>query len=313
MDIFISAQNFGIYNAEAIEILESSNLNYYINKTGKKLSNEETSEQAKNAKVIIAGTEPLYHLVEKSNSLRAICRLGTGTDNIPLNVCSSKNIEIFTADSYVAESVSEFVLSIILASSRNLIDQNQKCKQGSWDKIIGSSISDLTIGVLGFGAIGKKLVELLSKLSFKEILIFDSTHDNLKSESPIAFGKNIKFVSNDYLLKHSDVISIHIPLTKENYEIVDFNFLNKVKSDLVLINTSRGQIINEDHLLNILDKKLKLVALDVFNKEPYSGPLLTHPKIIATPHIASYTLKSRQEIEIVCLKKAIDVASTLKG
>jgi D-3-phosphoglycerate dehydrogenase len=194
-----------------------------------------------------------------------------------------------------------------------LIDQNQKCKQGSWEKMIGSAISDLTIGVLGFGAIGKKLVELLSKLSFKEILIFDLSHDNLKSQNPKVFGKNTKFVSYEYLLKYSDIISIHIPLTKENYEIVDFNFLNKVKSDLVLINTSRGQIINEDHLLNILDKKLKLVALDVFNKEPYSGPLLTHPKIIATPHIASYTLKSRQEIEIVCLKKAIDVASTPKG
>jgi len=310
MDLFISAQNFGLHNKKSLDLLENSNLNYSMNELGRKMTTEEILNFGIKAKVLIAGTENLDLLVEFSQDLKAICRVGVGTDNIPLNLCREKGIQVITTDSFIAESVAEFTLTLILAATRNLIAQNQLCRTGSWNKLIGTSLSELSIGVYGYGHIGQTLVNILTTLPVRKVFVYDKYFDNLKSKVYFNRHEKIQFVTEKEIISNSDVLSFHIPLTAETNNLVGEKFLADAKNDLILINNSRGQIINENELLQVLEKKLKLVALDVFGHEPYKGPLLQHPKVIATPHIASYTKKSRSQIEIDCIRSAISVISS---
>ena len=239
---------------------------------------------------IVAGLE---NLNEKTLSaikykLLAISRVGVGIDNIDLNYIKKNKIKLFVTNNKIKFSVSEHTIFFILYLIKKMKFNIKKYKKKE-NNIQGSLLKDKTVGIIGLGNIGKKVANDLSKLSCK-ILFYDPFVDFYKSYKKILTIKN--------LFNQCDIVTIHASYDKRHHNIIDKNVLNSAKKNQILINTSRGGFINEDHLFSHLKKnKLYSVATDVFKKEPYKGKLLKLNNLVSTNHIASNSKETRDAME----------------
>ena len=179
-------------------------------------------------------------------------------------------------------------------------------KKGKWLKLIGLRIPFIKIGILGLGRVGFSLANALVKLGVKQIY-----YNDLKKKIT---NKKIIYKSKDYIFKNCDLVSINLPETKNTKNFIDKKIFNKMKKNSFLINTSRGEIINENDLYNFLKKGFFAgVALDVFNKEPYYGKLKEFERCILTPHVASHTIDCRNKMEIEATENLIDFFKKIKN
>ena len=170
---------------------------------------------------------------------------------------------------------------------------------------MGSLVSKKTLGIIGLGKIGKKLVEITKGLQLK-YLAFDNVKDDL-----FAKEYSVEYCDLSYLLKNSDIISIHLNMTIENVNLINLSRLKKMKPSSIIINTSRGEIINE-HDLEIAVKNgvIAGAGLDVFQEEPYNGPLTNYENVILSPHIGSYAQEIRMAMELEAVNNLIEGLNT---
>ena len=181
----------------------------------------------------------------------------------------------------------------MLDLARKISYQNNILKSGTWKKEMGNLLKSKTLGVIGLGIIGKTLVELVKGFDFN-ILAFDLYQDEQFSKE---YGVN--YCDLDTLLSESDIISIHLNLTDETNQLMNATQISKMKPGSILINASRGEIIDEEALCKALkEKKILGAGLDVFSEEPYSGSLTELDNVILTPHIGSYAKELRIQMEI---------------
>lgn len=292
-NIFISTSSFGKHSQEPLHLLEKEKINFELNQLGRTLNVEEIIKFLRNKDGLIAGTEPLNLLVfEKCPTLKVISRVGTGLDNIDLNAAAEKKVKVFNTPGGPTEAVAELTLGLILTLLRKINSLDGKIRQGIWKKEMGSLLSHKTVGIIGFGNIGKKLAELLRPFNCK-ILVYDPF---VSCEGEL-FVKKVD--SLDDLLSSADIVSLHMCYTKENYHILNRERFSKMKSTGILINAARGGLIDENALYNDLRKgKIAGAALDVFEKEPYQGNLKDIENVVLTPHIGSYATESRIQMEI---------------
>ena len=271
------------------------------NLTGKTLDRRKLKRLfiSKNIIGVIAGLE-LYDekLLNKIQNLRVISRVGVGLDSINLQKCKQKKIKILKLNNELSMSVAELSLTFILNSLRNVIDNNNLLKKNKWNPIIGKNLSNKTVGLIGYGKIGKILRKYL-KIFDCNFLVFEKK----KIKQSLKFKKT----SLKEIFKKCDIISLNIDLNKSTHFLINKKNLNISKKDLILINTSRGAIINEKDLFNFLQKNKKAKAfLDCFINEPYKGNLLKLNNCYMTPHIATFTTETRNKMELACSKKLIN-------
>ncbi len=258
------------------------------NNTGKKLDKKKLILMLKSQDYVIAGTE-VYdeEVLNSAIRLKIIFRFGSGTDNIDFNYCKKNNIKIKKINIDLSNSVAELAISLILNALKRIDYFNSNLKKSLWKKQTNNLIFGKTLGVIGYGKIGKKLVELTKGFKMK-YHYYDINKKKTK----------IKYSSLKKIFKYSDIISIHQSFLKGKHNYIDKNFLNISKKNLILINTSRGDVINENDLYNFLKKnKYAYAGIDVFKKEPYYGKLKNLRNIILTPHIGSYSHETRVEME----------------
>ena len=211
--------------------------------------------------------------------------------------CTSKWLNTKTSP---ALGVAELALGLILDLSRNISSHNAHLKNGNWEKRMGSLISGKTLGIVGLGSIGKELVNITKGFGLK-YLAYD-----IKIDFEFSDLHQIEYCTLEEVFTKSDIVSIHTSLTKENRNLIDFNLLKMMKQNSILINTSRGEIINEDDLIKAIEQKLIAGAgLDVFSTEPYQGKLLEFDNVVATPHIAGYTKEIRTKMELEAAKNLV--------
>ena len=297
--IFISTIPFASTSKLPLTLLEEYGIDYEINPLGRKISEEEIKEFIKNIDGLIAGTEPLNkNVLSNAENLKVISRVGVGTDNIDLVHARKKNISIEITDMGPTNSVAEHTLALILNSLKGVHISCSKLKTGIWEKSIGREITECTIGIIGAGNIGKRVIELISGFNPAAICY----HDPFVTLNE-RIAKKMKL--ND-LLKVSDVISLHLPLTKKSMFLISKKELNLMKKNALLINTSRGALIDEEELFFALQEGLiGGAALDVFAKEPYSGKLIELDNCLLTPHIAPMTVRARESMEYDAVKNII--------
>ena len=300
--IFITTTSFASYSKTPIELLEKKNLQIAINTHGRKLSPQEVPRMLKEYDAVIAGTETYSkETLKQLPNLQVISRLGIGLDNIDRIQAKKQNIQIHKTQTTPAPAVAELTLGLILDVFRRISIQNSELKSGIWNKKMGELLSGKTLGIVGLGTIGKKLVEITQGLNLK-YLAFDVQRNKLFAEK---YG--VHYADFEELLQYSDIISIHLNLSTETHHLIDFNTFNKMKKNVVLINTSRGEIIDEKSLIKALDKKLIYGAgLDVFENEPYDGPLLKYDNVILTPHIGAYAKEIRIQMENEAVQNLIN-------
>ena len=292
-EIFLASPSFGQYSFRPKNILEEYNFTLRGNSLGRKLLPEEIVDLAYNADGIIAGTEAYSEdVINKLPNLKVISRLGVGLDNIDLKIADEKGIKVFITNS-PAPAVAELILGLMLDIKRRISNQNQNLKEGKWEKKMGSLLQGNTLGIIGLGTVGKALIRLVQGFDFI-VLAYDQVKDEKFQRE-----YNVQYTELNTLLKESDIVSLNINLTDQTKYLINNTRLKLMKSDSVLINTSRGEIVDELALYTALKNgKLAGAGLDVFEQEPYSGLLTELENVVLTPHIGSYAKEVRVQMEI---------------
>ena len=242
-------------------------------------------------------TQVNQEILENATSLKFIGRLGVGLDNIDTEYCKNNNIHVQPATGMNADSVAEFVINSSLSLLKNTPLMHQETLLGNWPRTLISlrELKGKTIGLLGFGLIAKK-VSLLANVFNAKII----AHDPFIGQS-IGDEFNTELVSTNELFEFADIISIHLPLTDSTKNLLNYNAFKQMLKKPIIINSSRGSIINEKDLLRAYDEKLiSGFALDVYEKEPAPKDFLVNIKkdtnCILTPHVAGVTEESNSRV-----------------
>lgn len=260
-----------------------------ISKMGKVKYKPNHSELANTQFIIVrSATKVNADLLDKAPKTKFVARAGVGLDNIDQKECEKRGIKVYNTPNASSNAVAELALGLIFSLLRNTPKADKTTKEGKWEKksLIGSELSGKTLGIIGYGRIGSLLGQKAMALGVKVIA-------SSKEKPP----EGVEFLSLEEVIKRSDIISIHAPLTNETRGMVNEAFISKMKKNAILINTSRGEIIDEKALFNALkEKKIAGAALDVFSKEPYTGELATLENVVLTPHIGASTNEAQNRI-----------------
>jgi D-3-phosphoglycerate dehydrogenase len=247
-------------------------------------------------------------VIEAGPRLRVIGRAGVGVDNIDLEAAKKHNVTVVNAPTATTVAVAELTFALLLAVARGIPRADASMKQGQWAKkeFEGVELHGKTLGIIGFGRIGMEVARRAAAFGMN-VIIYDP---NVK-EHELVHG-NAEPVSLQDLFAWSDFISLHLPLNVQTRDLLGPLAFSQMKDGVRIINTARGGIIDEAALLDALDSgKVAGVGLDVFGKEPPGlTPLLSHPRVITTPHIGAQTVEAqaRAAVEI-----AQEVLSVLQG
>lgn len=290
MKVLITPKSFRNYKEKTYPLLESMGYEIIENNTGRTLTEEEIIELAqKNVAGIIIGVDPLSERVLKScRDLKAISKYGVGMDNIDLMAAQKLHIKVKNAVGSNNISVAEMAIALMFEAARKVSVLSSTVKSGGWDRIKGVELTGKTIGVIGGGQIGKEVAKRAKGLCM-EVLLYDPYFKDFE------YLKKYGIILSDSLdktLEISDVISLHLPLTDETKNLINAHTLKMMKSSAILINTSRGELIDEESLYKALKENIiAFAAQDVFSKEPPSSDekLLTLENFILTPHAGAFT------------------------
>lgn len=287
-------------------------LNEILQKNGLKITYEpeitpdQIKEKIGNFEIVIvrSRTKITKEMIEKANMCKIIARVGVGLDNIDVDAAKSKGIRVINAVEGAMNAVAELVLGLMLSLAREIPRADREIRNGNWLKkeLMGSELSGKYLGIVGLGNIGKKLARHAKSLNMN-IIGYDVI------PIPDDFSREVGLVKTDLdtLLSSADYISFHVPFTPETHHLVNSQRLGKMKKTSYIINTSRGEIIDEEALYNALKEgRLAGAALDVFEKEPATGNrLATLPNVICTPHIGAQTREAQALAANVIAEKII--------
>jgi D-3-phosphoglycerate dehydrogenase / 2-oxoglutarate reductase len=253
---------------------------------------------------VIAGTEPYNkETLENANDLKVISRVGVGLDSIDFEACDEKNIKVTYTPEAPAEGVADLALAQIINLFRSITISDKSVKNGLWTRTLGFLLSEKNIGVLGVGRIGSRVIKRLQSFGCDPIYACDL--------SPGKKIPGVTWASKEDLFKLCDLVTIHIPLNKDNYHCVGIDEMSSMKHGSFIVNTSRGSVVDENSLESlILNDHLGGAALDVFEEEPYKGILTELDNVILTAHIGASAYKSRYLMELGAVEDCIRV---LKG
>ena len=280
----------GLQNAEKIR---NAGFDLFYNDSGLAYSKEEFYEITKDADGIVIGVESVdAAYLEAHPKVRAVVKFGVGTDNIDLEYCREHGIFVGRTVGSNARSVAETAISFIIADSKNLYESISDTRNHGWSKLTGYEIMDKTVGIVGFGAIGKQVARMAWGLGMRVL-----AYDAFGIDKEVADSLHAEIVGLDELIERSDFLSLHVPLTPDTANMISAAELSRMKKNAVLINTARGGIVNEADLYEALKGgTIKAAYFDVFSSEPPRAdePLITLPNFYLTPHVASRSAEAER-------------------
>jgi D-3-phosphoglycerate dehydrogenase len=246
MKILISSRSFGKSSEKPFEMLKNTGLEIEVNPYGRKMTEDELIERIKDVVGIVAGTEKISEaVISAGGKLKVISRAGIGVDNVDLKAAKKKRILVFNTPDAPTLAVAELALGLIHNLLRRISECDRKIRNGNWKPMMGDLLTGKTFGIIGVGRIGKTLVGLLKPFKLN-IIAYDPVPDK-----DFARDNNLKYVDKETLISKSDIITIHAPLTDENFHMVGEKELSHMKKNGLLINTSRGGIVDEEALLGL--------------------------------------------------------------
>ncbi len=250
-------------------------------------------------------------VIDNLKKCKIIANYAVGYNNIDVEYAKSKNIVVTNTPDVLTDATADIAVALILACSRRFHEGNKMMRQGKFkgwkpDLLLGYDIKNKTVGIIGAGRIGTEVA--IRMKAFKTKIIYFNCSRNYELETKT----DAKKVSLNYLLKNSDIISIHLPLTEKTYHILNKENLSLLKENAIVVNTSRGEVIDEKFLIELLKKnKIFSAGFDVYENEPNVNPeLLKLNNVFLLPHIGSATYETRTEMALLAAKNVIEV---LKG
>ncbi|MAZ07208.1 MAG: D-glycerate dehydrogenase [Rickettsiales bacterium] len=283
---------------DLIEKKLSKNYSVIHNKSDKKFSYKELKKKIENIDILVPCISDTIDasIIKAAKKLRLIANFGNGVDNLDLITAEERNILVTNTPDVLTEDTSDIVLTMILMLCRCVGIAQKKLLRGDWlgwgpSEMLGEKISGKEIGIIGMGRIGRAVAKRCLTLGMKI-----NYHNRKRLDKRIEKIYEAKYWDNlDEMLKHSDIISIHCPYTPETFHLLSKKRLCLLKRNSIIINTSRGEIIDENELAELLLKKrIGGAGLDVFEHEPQvTQKLLEAKNVVLLPHISSATKESR--------------------
>ena len=264
--------------------------------------NEDLDENIEDAEIVVirSGTTLDKAIIEKAKSLKIIARCGVGVDNIDVDYAKSQNIFVTNSPSANLISVVELTVALIISAARKINLADKHLKEGKWNRkeFVGIELSGKQLGIIGFGKAGKLVSERMKAFGMS-IAFYDPYIKDWNGSE-----KNLEL---DELLTSSDIVSIHVIKTKETENLISKEKLDLLKENAILINTSRGGVLDEDYLIELLkSKKIFGAGLDVYSEEPPKNiDTFSDLNLISTPHIGASTSEAQ-------LKAGLDTVENIK-
>ncbi|MCX6168370.1 MAG: phosphoglycerate dehydrogenase [Ignavibacteriales bacterium] len=302
MKILVSPSSFGECGNEPLNILKRNNYEIIQNPHGRKLTETEVIEIARDCVGIVAGVEPLNKKVlDNLSLLKCISRVGVGMDNVDIEYAKSKGIVVRNTPDGPTRPVAELTIGLTFALLKKISIADKNLKNHVWKKEIGNLIFKKKIGIIGLGRIGKMVAGMFGAFG-TELMGYD-----LFPDKAWAGKNNLTIVDKDTLFKFSDIVTLHVPGNADKSPVIGKGELDLMNPNSFLINISRGGVVDEEILYEYLkDGKIAGAAIDVFKNEPYSGKLTELTNVVLTPHLGSYAAEAKLQMEIDAVNNLID-------
>jgi D-3-phosphoglycerate dehydrogenase len=258
--------------------------------------------------VIRSATKLTADLIERARRLRVIGRAGVGLDNVDVAAATRRGIVVANAPESTVVSAAEHTIGLLVALARNIPQAHAALKGGRWERqaYAGVELADKTLGVLGFGRIGQQVARRAAGLGMR-VLAYDPF---VSRERFRELGVE-RVETTDAVYAAADFLTLHLPLTHETRRSIGREALAKMRDEVRLVNAARGELIDEEALVEALTSgKVAAAALDVFSSEPYDGPLLQLDNVVVTPHLAASTEEAQDRAGIIVAEQ---VAAALDG
>ncbi|MBO3810052.1 MAG: hydroxyacid dehydrogenase [Candidatus Brockarchaeota archaeon] len=291
----VNSKSFGRFT-DAIGRLASRCIVDQI-EVSKNVSGKELAEKLSGYHFVVASVTPRYgeEFFKSNADVVMILRHGIGLDNVDLKAAEEHGVKIVAVPGYKErEAVAEHTVALMLSALRRVAEANDAVRKGGWQeraKFVSRNISSLTVGIVGFGNIGSKVAEILRKGFGSKVIAYDPY---VQEEKMRALG--VAQVSSIIeLMAKSDIVTLHTNLSPETYHIISRETLMGARRGIIVVNTARGELIDQDALVEAIEKGIvSAAALDVVEKEPIGleHPLLKYSNVVITPHIAAYTRES---------------------
>ncbi len=292
--------------SKALEQLKVFSEDLVFNELGRPLSEDELIPLLKDCDGYIAGLDFITEKVINScNNLKIISRYGAGYDRVDIDAARDKGILVSNTPGVNAEAVGELAFSLILSVARKIPYLNASTLNGGWVRSTGVELKGKTMGIIGLGAIGKVVARCAKGFEMNVIAYDPYIDERYCSEH------TIRVCSFDEVIRQSDIISLHLPLIDSTKHLINKEAISKMKQGAILINTSRGGIIDEDAAYEALKSNhLGGLGLDAFETEPpTNSPLFELDNVVVTPHTGAHTKEATDNMAKAAIQNLIDVLS----
>lgn len=302
--VLMMRQHATMFCEEARELLKNAGFEVVGNELGRHPTRSEQKEMIRDAYAIVAGTETYdREVLECCKNLKVVMRFGVGTDNFDLSAMREMGLEVGIIANYNA--VAEYALTLMLAALKNLPRYDAVAREGRLVRFPMRELTGKTVGLVGFGRIGRRVAELLRGFGVT-ILAYDP-YMNVQA----AAERGVLPVSLEELLRQADVVSLHLPATEETRHLINESSISAMKDGAYLINTARGSLVDEAALYQALQSgKLSGAALDVHEREPVTAdnPLFSLGNTVVSPHCAALSYETNYNGGLICAQSILQVA-----
>lgn len=304
MKVLITTIPFADKDSRPLDLLKKAGAEIVINPLGRKFGEADLLEIIPDFDILIAGTEPITAAVlEKASSLKLISRVGIGLDSVDLLAARRHGIQVSYTPDAPSPAVAELTIGLMINLLRLVQVSNIRMRRGEWYRYYGRRLSNVTVGIIGAGRIGSRVIRHLAAFKCSRILVNDI-------DSAISYPNDptctVEWVDKDTIYRAADIISLHVPLTGATHNLITTNEIKLMQPGTLLVNTARGGIVNEQDLFNALESgHLGGAAIDVFEEEPYTGNLVNLEQCLLTAHMGSMSVDCRTRMELEATEEAI--------
>ena len=301
----VSSYPYGLSSSGPLRLLASAGFDVRLSPHQRKHTPEETAALLGEVDVLLAGTEPLPGwVIERGGPrLKHVARVGVGLDGLDVSACMRLGVAVTYTPEAPARSVVEQVFGLLFGLSRRLVEAHEGLRQGTWARHVGPLWQGRTLGILGCGRIGRQVADIARAFGMQVI-----AHD-LREDRTWADRHGVTYLPLDELLRRSDAVTVHLAYTKLTENLLSREKLALLKPTAFLLNTCRGEVLDEAALAEMLAaKRLAGAALDVYHHEPYRGPLTGLPNVFLCCHQGSCSFEGRYAMEMQSAENAVAFA-----
>lgn len=305
MKVLAALPNYRQLCGEGLALLASQGVEVVANELGRPLTFEDLKDQVADVDGVVAGVDVWDdRLLALAPKLKGIARFGVGVDNLDLEACRQRGIQVCNCPGVNTNSVAEHALMLILGVTRYLGPCDRAARKGQWPRLMHYELKGKTVGLLGFGAVGRRLTQLLAPFEVT-VLAYDKFPNQAAADQ-----LGVTLLPQEEVMARADILSLHTPATPETHHLIRAETIAMMKDGAFLVNTSRGAVTDEAAIAAALASgKLSGYGADVFEHEPPTadGPLFSQENYLCTPHLAAESYENWTQTGLLTAQELLDI------